>query len=43
MRKGPSPKSDSELENGAHVFRVRALDAAENVDATPVIRTWTVH
>jgi DNA-directed RNA polymerase specialized sigma24 family protein len=38
-----SPKSYSGLKNGAHVFRVRALDPAGNVDASPANRTWTVH
>ena len=30
------------LSNGSHTFRVRAVDLAENVDATPASRTFTV-
>jgi len=26
----------------SHTFRVRAVDGAGNVDATPAVRTWTV-
>ena len=37
-----SPKSYSGLSEGAHTFRVRARDAAGNVDPTPAARTWTV-
>jgi hypothetical protein len=37
-----SPKSYTGLKNGSHNFRVRAIDGAGNVDATPAIRTWTV-
>lgn len=36
-----SPKSHS-APNGSHTFRVRATDAAGNVDATPAARAWTV-
>ena len=37
-----SPKSYSGLSEGPHTFRVRARDAAGNVDPTPAARTWTV-
>jgi hypothetical protein len=37
-----SPKSYSALGDGAHVFAVRAVDAAGNVDPTPAAFTWTV-
>jgi subtilisin-like proprotein convertase family protein len=37
-----SPKSYTNLKNGRHVFRVRAIDAAGNVDPTPAVRAWTV-
>jgi lysyl oxidase len=37
-----SPKSYSNLSEGAHIFEVRATDAAGNVDATPAKRSWTV-
>jgi len=38
----PSPKSYTGLASGSHTFRVRAVDLAGNVDATPAVRTWTV-
>jgi hypothetical protein len=38
-----SPKSYKGLKNGSHVFRVRAVDAAGNVDKTPDAWSWTVH
>jgi hypothetical protein len=37
-----SPKPYSGLENGKHFFRVRAMDAKRNADASPATRTWTV-
>lgn len=37
-----SPKAYSGLSQGMHTFRVRAGDAAGNVDPTPPSRSWTV-
>jgi Tol biopolymer transport system component len=37
-----SPKGYTTLKNGRHTFKVRAIDAAGNVDATPAARVWTV-
>jgi hypothetical protein len=37
-----SPKPYSGLTSGSHTFRVRAIDPAGNVDATPAVHTWTV-
>ena len=37
-----SPRSFSGLSDGSHTFRVRALDGAGNVDATPAERTFMV-
>jgi serine protease len=37
-----SPRAYRALRPGAHTFRVRAIDAAGNVDATPATRTWRV-
>jgi hypothetical protein len=37
-----SPKSYSGLATGPHSFEVRATDAANNTDATPAVRSWTV-
>jgi hypothetical protein len=36
------PLQISGLANGSHTFRVRAKDAAGNVDATPASFTWTL-
>jgi hypothetical protein len=38
-----SPKTYQGLASGRHVFRVRARDAAGNVDRTPASWTWTIH
>ncbi len=37
-----SPRTLEALTNGSHTFRVRAVDAAGNQDATPAEWTWTV-
>ena len=37
-----SPASYAGLAEGEHTFRVRAIDAAGNVDATPASRSWTI-
>jgi hypothetical protein len=37
-----SPTSYSALGEGSHVFEVRAIDQAGNVDQTPGARTWTI-
>ena len=37
-----SPKSYTNLKNGPHTFKVRAIDRAGNTDATPAVRSWTV-
>ena len=37
-----SPKTFSGLAPGSHTFRVRAIDAAGNIDPTPATRTFTV-
>lgn len=38
----PSPHIEAGLSDGPHTFRVRAVDGAGNVDATPATTTWTV-
>jgi hypothetical protein len=37
-----SPKSYAGLADGSHTFRVRATDAAGNMDASPAMHTWTI-
>jgi hypothetical protein len=37
-----SPQAYSALVPGPHIFAVRAVDQAGNVDATPASRSWTV-
>lgn len=37
-----SPKTYSGLKEGKHVFKVKAIDAAGNVDPTPAKRSWRV-
>jgi hypothetical protein len=37
-----SPQSYSSLSQGSHTFRVKAIDKASNVDASPVSRSWFV-
>jgi len=37
-----SPRTYSGVGTGNHLFRVRAIDAAKNVDPTPARRRWTV-
>jgi glucose/arabinose dehydrogenase/PKD repeat protein len=37
-----SPKKYTGLANGSHTFRVKAKDAAGNIDVTPASRAWTV-
>ncbi len=37
-----SPRSYSGLSDGAHTFRVRAVDSAGNPDPSATVRTWTV-
>jgi hypothetical protein len=38
----PTPKQYSGLGDGAHTFRVRAMDAAGSVDPAPPARAWTI-
>lgn len=42
FRKCRSPKKYKKLKPGRHVFRVRAIDPAGNVDLTPAKRRWRV-
>ncbi len=37
-----SPKTYSGLTAGSHMFQVRAIDLAGNVDPTPAATTWTI-
>ncbi|MFL5780716.1 MAG: kelch repeat-containing protein [Thermoleophilaceae bacterium] len=37
-----SPRLYAGLKDGKHTFRVRAVDAAGNVDPSPAIRSWTI-
>ena len=37
-----SPKTYKRLKRGTHVFRVRARDRAGNLDATPVVKRFTI-
>ncbi|HEV3477814.1 MAG TPA: DNRLRE domain-containing protein, partial [Gaiellaceae bacterium] len=37
-----SPRAYSGLSAGSHTFRVRAVDAAGNVDQTPATYSWTI-
>jgi parallel beta-helix repeat protein len=37
-----SPANFSPLATGSHTFRVRAVDAAGNVDQSPAVYTWTI-
>ena len=37
-----SPKAYSTLSQGAHTFKVRAVDAAGNIDASPATRSFSV-
>lgn len=37
-----SPKKYTGLANRKHTFRVKAVDAASNIDATPAVRNWRV-
>jgi hypothetical protein len=37
-----SPQNYSSLADGSHIFQVRAIDAAGNIDPTPATFTWTI-
>jgi len=38
-----SPASYTSLSLGSHIFQVRAIDAAHNIDLTPASFTWQIH
>jgi hypothetical protein len=38
----PDKPPGGDLPNGAHTFRVRAVDGAGRTDATPATRSWTI-
>ena len=42
QRRAPRRFSFTNLALGAHTLRVRATDAAGNIDPTPAIRSWTI-
>jgi Domain of unknown function (DUF4394) len=42
FRRCRSPKRYRRLRPGKHTFRVRAIDAAGNVDRTPAVRRWRI-
>ena len=42
FRRCASPKTYTQLEPGAHTFRVKARDRAGNVDASPVIKRFRI-
>jgi hypothetical protein len=42
FKKCSSPKTYKKLKPGKHVFKVRAIDKAHNVDPTPAKRKFTI-